>query len=419
MAKILVVDDEKDIRFLIREVLSDEGHTVVEAAHSDAALAELNKDSFDLAILDIWLENSDLDGMELLQKLKKDKPSLQVLMVSGHGTVEMAVKAIQLGAYDFLEKPFGSDRLILQVNRALEAVQLTAENKNLRQLTSTGGAWVGKAPASLAVAKTLEKLAGSESRVMVLGEKGTGKNLVARLLANGHALDVWQPNAEVPESGIALIENAEKLDREAQANLLKQLTSGGKKARLITLALPVLEKLCQTGAFSKDLYERLAVAKIELPPLKKRLEDMAELCAALKPDMHFSLDVFDALKTHIWPGNTRELKLVLDLAALRAQAENRTTLEPHDICLTGASGAATGSVTPNGHEFALPLELDLRAAREEFERAYLGAQMRRLDNNVSAVAKQVGMDRAALHRKLKTLEGGTTDTEEDNTHEAA
>lgn len=408
-ADILIVDDEKDIRFLIREILEDEGYAVQEAAHSDAAIAAMAKTDFALVILDIWLENSELDGMALLKRIKRDKPQTQVLMVSGHGTVEMAVKAIQLGAYDFLEKPFGSERLLLQVQRALDALKLSHENQSLRRETGMEKMWVGHSADAQAVAKQISKLAQSDSRTLIVGETGAGKSLVARMLAGSAPI---RPVSHeellnfLPTSGVIFIDALEQLNKDGQASLLKQLRSSAPIGRIISAAAPTLDTVVAANAFDRELYDRLAINRIDVPPLRNRREDLQDICAQLFPDTPLSDEALVRLKAYAWPHNVRELRQVLELAQTRARIAKDSGIQASHLSL----GTQTTLSADVG--FGLPLEMDLREAREAFERAYLQAQMLRHDDNVTAVAKAVGMDRAALHRKLKSLQDATPNDEE-------
>lgn len=400
-AKILVVDDEKDIRFLLSEILTDEGYSVAQAAHSEAAFAEILRDAPDLVILDIWLENSDRDGMEILAGIKKLPKPIPVLMISGHGNIEMAVKAVKIGAYDFIEKPFNTARLLTLVTRAIESGRL-----------KRGGAMgavslVAGTADMLAVQRAAQKAAPGDARILITGTWGSGRGHLAKWihqessrssnpflsLSSGHlnASAITDALTQV-NNGTLVLRDIEKLPADAQSTLLARL-NGKCDARVIATSVSDLK----SKDFLPDLYGRLSVTTIAMPPLDERKSDIADLIASIMGEGYtISDEALAQLKHRSWPGQVAELKALLSMALVRMQLVGATEV---------TQGYISGDAAPAQNDEAqkLWLESDLRTAREAFERWYFDHLMDRYDGNVSQVAAFAGMDRTALHRKLKSL----------------
>ncbi|MBU6235328.1 MAG: response regulator [Alphaproteobacteria bacterium] len=421
--RILIVDDEKDIRFLLREILEDEGYDVSEAAHSEAAYADIAaKGMPDLVILDIWLENSDRDGMEILGDLKRRSKTLPVLMISGHGNIEMAVKAIKIGAYDFIEKPFNTDRLLHLVSRAFE------------QGRKRGGAgrkidFVSVSPDMQAAIKAAQKAAAGEARVLITGAWGTGRAHLAKYIHQESqragkacvsiqcaALDAPTLAEALAHEGSVIFRDIHKLSASMQADLLGRLNAKPEARVMATADAALLDGLRREGKFLSDLYERLSVVTLVMPTLQDRRADLADMCASmiggyfdawgLGGPVRVNGPAIDALKQMAFEGQALELEALCFAAAVSMAQAGRKEVTPNDFAsdapaaVTGGEGVASGW-----------LQTDLRTAREAFERWYLENIMARFDGNVSQAAAFAGMDRTAFHRKLKALKGGGEDAE--------
>lgn len=463
-ADILIVDDEADIRTLISGILADEGYETRVAAGAETALEAIRARRPSLIVLDIWLEGSRMDGNQILELVKNDHPDLPVIMISGHGNIEMAVNAIKMGAYDFIEKPFKTDKVLLQIERAIETARLKRENEAL--LKRAGGAYelVGKSPAIARINQEIEKLAATNSRVLVTGESGTGKEVVARLIhqrsarGNGPFVVVncatMHPDRMEQElfgeeagghmtsgilerchGGTLLLEEVADMPWETQGKLVRILQDKGFRRvggqatvevdiRVIASTSRHLEPEIAARRFREDLYYRLRVVPIDIPPLRDRRPDIPDLArhfmerAAAStglPARSFSEDALAALQAYDWPGNVRELGNVIDRLLIMTQA--------------GPGEMLTAKMMPPeilGEETMLPrfekggeiMGLPLKQAREMFEREYLTAQLNRFGGNISRTAEFIGMERSALHRKLKLLgltggersAGGSADT---------
>jgi two-component system nitrogen regulation response regulator NtrX len=455
---ILIVDDEADIRELIGGLLEDDGYEPREAADADGALAEIRARKPSLVILDVWLQGSRLDGIELLDEFRALDPDLPVVVISGHGTIETAVAAIRKGAYDFLEKPFKSDKLLLTVKRALETSRLRSENAELRARSQAQSTLIGESTGIIQVRQLIERVAPTNSRVLIRGPSGAGKELVARLIhessprANADFVAVSAPgmspdgveeelfgreNDDGSVKHVGLLERAHGgtlyLDEIAdmppatQSKLLRLLVEqrfrriGGTgdvqvNVRVISSTAQDLATRIQEGRFREDLYHRLAVVPVAVPPLAERREDIPALVdhfvssltqSAGLPRRGFGEDVMAALQAHSWPGNVRQLRnnieRLLILATGPATAPITLDALPSEV------------VTRDNHETGFDAEkmiaLSLREARENFEREYLKAQIDRFGGNISRTAAFIGMERSALHRKLKSL--GVTSTQRD------
>lgn len=461
MAKdILVVDDEEDIRELISGVLSDEGFKTRVAADSDQALDAVRVRRPNVLILDIWLQGSKMDGLELLDEVKRLDPELPVIIISGHGTIETAVSAIKRGAYDFIEKPFKADRLLLNVSRAIEAAELRRENKELRRFGGPETSLIGESSAIAVVRNIVDKVAPTGSRVLITGPAGCGKEVVARLLhsrstrADGpfvvvNAASMAPERMEMelfgiedrsgdPQSqrqtglferahgGTLFIDEVADMPLETQGKILRVLVDqtfvrvGGSKSvevdvRVISATSRELSMEIQAGRFRADLYHRLNVVPVAVPSLRERMSDIPLLVEYFinreaeslgLPRRTLTDEAMAALQTADWPGNVRELRNVvarlLILSPEDADAPIGVGMLPPEIVDKNAT-----MIRPEGTKEIMTLPL--REAREYFEREYLSAQIQRFGGNISRTANFIGMERSALHRKLKTL--GVTGTE--------
>ncbi len=449
---ILIVDDERDIRSLISMTLEDEGYATKQAAGAAEARNLLLSEPPKLAILDIWMRESDMDGLELLEWSKSIYPDLPILMISGHGTIETAVQAIRNGAYDFIEKPFKEERLLMMVARALESAKLTRENTELKARMIDGAApeLIGKSPVMRGIRQSIDKIAPTASRVLVNGPSGSGKELAARcihnksdrkderfVVANCARLASERVDAELFGSEslqshrrvVGLFEQAHKgtlyfdeicdLPLETQGKIVRAVNEqrfrrvGGNTevvvdVRVISASSRDLAAEISAGRLREDLYYRLGVVPLAMPPLVQRREDIpllakhfTALVAKRLGVLPFKLsdEVLAAMQGYGWPGNVRQIHNVIETMLILAPADRN---EPIDLDLLPAE---IHNVVRSGDESEMDtlMGLPLRGAREEFERAYLVTQLHRFDGNVSRVATFIGMERSALHRKLKAL----------------
>jgi two-component system nitrogen regulation response regulator NtrX len=449
---ILIVDDEADIRDLVAGILEDEGFGARTARDSDSALAEITNRRPSMVFLDIWMQGSKLDGLQLLEVIKQDNADVPVVMISGHGNIETAVAAIKKGAYDFIEKPFKADRLILVANRALETSRLKREVRELKQMAPVSTSMVGHSPCINQLRQTVDRAAKANSRIMIVGPSGGGKELAARTLhtlssraegpfvvINAAAIvpermevelfGVEQTNGEYQRKAGALeeahggtlfIDEVADMPRETQSKILRVLVDqtfqrvGGTTkvsvdVRIVSSTTRNLENEIAEGRFREDLYHRLSVVPIRVPPLSERREDIPELVEHFMdqishstglPRRKIGADAMAVLQSHIWPGNVRQLRnnveRLMILAGGDADAAITADMLPQDV------GSMVPAM-PTGHNGEHIMGLPLREAREVFERDYLIAQISRFSGNISRTAEFVGMERSALHRKLKAL----------------
>jgi two-component system, NtrC family, nitrogen regulation response regulator NtrX len=449
---ILIVDDEADIRMLIAGVLRDEGYTTREAADSAQALAEIHSRQPTLVILDIWLQGGDLDGIEILRLLHAEMPSVPVLMISGHGTIETAVEAIKIGAYDFIEKPFKSDRLLLVVERAIEAAHLRLENEELKLRAGGDIDLVGISPHAHQLRQQIDKAAPTGSRVLVTGPPGAGKEVVGRLLhlrsrrAKGpfvpvncatmrperleielfgteHSVDSSPRKIgtfERAHGGTLFLDEVADMPLETQGKIVRALQEqtferiGGSSrvevdVRVVASSNRDLAGEIAAGRFREDLFYRLNVVPIKVPPLRDRREDIPLMArhfmarsseAARLAAREIGEDAMAALQAYSWPGNVRQLRNVIDWLLIMAPGEAREPIRADMLPSDITAIAPTVVKWDKGSEI---MTLPLRDAREVFEREYLLAQVTRFGGNISRTAAFVGMERSALHRKLKSL----------------
>ncbi len=447
MTDILVVDDEQDIRDLIGDILEDEGHGVRLAWNSDTAFEEINRAAPDLIILDIWLKDSRFDGIDILKRVRRDNSAIPVVIISGHGNIEIAVAAIKQGAYDFIEKPFNIDQLTVVIERALEASRLRRENASLRGQDASEQVMLGKSAAFRQMKSQLDKVARTNSRIMLSGPPGSGKDVAARyihsnsdrakgpfIIVNSASIAANQMEEvlfgrDTPERGVepGLLERANSgtifFDEVAdmpigtQSKILRVLVDqsfqrvGGTDTvrvdvRVLSATTRDLEAEMQAGRFRTELYHRLNVVPVSVPGLEARREDIPELAAHFLeqlnkaqglPQRLLALETEAQLQTMRWPGNIRQLRNILERALILGPDKGR--IEPGELAME-APTADEGDPGLLGATFA---GLPLREARETFEREYLVAQISRFGGNISRTASFVGMERSALHRKLKSL----------------
>jgi len=448
---ILIVDDEEDIRVQIAGILEDCGYRTRQAANSSEALEAMAGRQPALVILDVWLGDSEMDGLEMLEIVRRDYPDQQVVMISGHATFDMAVSATKMGAYDFITKPFKTDVLLHNVERALREQHLQEE---VRELKNRAGPQsediIGTSQVMVHLRRQIDQLSNTTSRVLISGPPGSGKSLVARAIhaaSNKRKLRLVTLNCATlgAESGEAVLFGAEpmrgrpravgvfekahggtlvldevgSLSREAQEKVVGALQGntfrrvGGSKvidvdARIIATTRLDLKGEVEAGQFNEELYHRLNVVPVDLPPLHARLKDIATLTRYLmariasdkgQPARSLSPEALSTLEAYNWPGNISELCNVIERLLLTAPADPTKPIDAHSVALAIGGGS---NVTRWENELEV-MNQPLREAREAFEREYLLFHVRRFGGNISRTAEFVGMDRAALHRKLKML----------------
>ena len=451
-AEILIVDDEADIRDLVAGILQDEGYTARTARNSDDALASIVTRRPNLVFLDIWLQGSKLDGLQLLAAIKQEHPELPIVMISGHGNIETAVAAIKNGAYDFIEKPFKADRLVLVADRALETSRLKREVKQLKQAAPSQSTLVGKSASIAQLRQAIDRVAPTNSRVLVVGPSGAGKELAARTLhqlsarASGpfiviNAAAITPDRMEIElfgvdsasgmegrktgaleeaHGGTLFVDDIADLPRETQNKILRvlvdqtfQRVGGSAKiavdVRIVSSTARNLEAAIAEGTFREDLYHRLSVVPLRVPALAERREDIPELVeyfmdqisqATGLPKRRIGEDAMAVLQSHSWPGNVRQLRNNIERLMILAGGDPDAVL---DASMLPPDVGSMVPTMPGGNGGEQLMGLPLRDAREVFEREYLVAQISRFGGNISRTAEFVGMERSALHRKLKAL----------------
>lgn len=455
---ILIVDDEADIRDLISDILKDEGFSTRVAANSTQAFKAVAEKPPSAMILDIWLQGSDLDGLSILEIIKKRYPLMPVIVISGHGTIETAVSAIKMGAYDYLEKPFTQDKLIIMLKRACETSKLRRENLDLKSKVIDKTELIGSSAASIKLRADIEKVAAISGRVMISGGTGSGKELAARLIHKkskkiSGPFIIFSPtcmsvnkvqqelfgefelnSGDVPSSnrrlsvleaannGTLYIDEISDLPMVVQGKLLKFLqdqtlavTSTHKPLKLdvrfISSTTKNLPNEVSQGRFRQDLYCRLNVVPFKIPSLLDRKEDVPLLVEHFVKQLskfsgfkqrRFSDETIAALQSYSWPGNIRQLRNIIEWTLIMnpAYSQEYELIKPHML----PPDILNNSVTVTKDDSFNVMLMPLREAREVFERQYLSAQMSRFNNNISKTSSFVGMERSALHRKLKLLD---------------
>ena len=452
MSDILIVDDERDIRELISDILKDEGFPTRLASNSDEAMAAINAEAPALMVLDIWLKDSRMDGIDILKTVKRDNPDVPVVIISGHGNIEIAVAAIKQGAYDFIEKPFNIDQLLVVIRRAMETSRLRRENQSLRRRDVTRSDMIGASAAFRSLVGQLDKVTKSNGRVMLTGPAGSGKEVAARYIHANSArasapfvtincagvaperMEEVLFGRETPERGVepGLLEEAHggviyfdevaDMPLGTQSKILRvlvdqqfQRVGGNDKVRVdlrvISSTNRDLAQAIEAGTFRQELFHRLNVVPISVPSLEDRREDIPVLADHFIAEMHstqglplrsLSADAVALLQTMVWPGNVRQLKNLVERVLILGDGSG--PIEARELPGEDDGGDDDGRVVLSGALATLPL----REARESFEREYLLTQINRFGGNISRTANFVGMERSALHRKLKSLGVVTT-----------
>ena len=447
--EVLVVDDEADIRDLVSGVLEDEGYAVRTAADSTQTLEAFEERRPSMVLLDVWLQGSRLDGLQLLQEIKRRDPTVPVLMISGHGNLDTAVAAVREGAIDFIEKPFEAERLIYLVDRATDTERMRRENETLRRQAGHEEFLHGSSVAINTVRATLKRVSPTGSRVLITGPAGVGKEIAARMIHN------WSPRAKAPfvvlpaammspdrveeelfgseaegairpgllehaHGGTLFLDEIADMPLTTQGKILRVLTDqsysrvGGQRpvkvdVRVLSATARNLSEEIAGGRFREDLYYRLNVVPVRIPPLRERREDIPEMVhyflARFAAERHMATpDMSDeamaALQAHDWPGNVRQLRNIIERTIILAPGDRVACIDvdllpPETLENQNAMGGSTAAVAIMGSP--------LREARESFEREYLKIQIRRFSGNISRTASFIGMERSALHRKLKAL----------------
>lgn len=446
MHEILVVDDEKDIREQITGLLEDEGYQTRSAAEGASALAEIEKRQPDLLVLDVWLGDPKYDDLKLLEMIQAKNLNIPIVMISGHGTVETAVKAIKMGAFDFIEKPFQTDRLFLVIKRALETAKLRRENQALKTQFQNTSELIGSSNAIFQLKKNIEKVAPVNSRVLLVGPYGAGKELIAQQIheqslrhdgpflsinCDGKSDDLEERlfgyesedgsvigAFEQTHKGTLYLEDVSSLSSNIQSQLVRILHDGtfsrlnsNQKikvdVRVLASTRHDLKSLVEEGKFREDLYYRLNIVPLHIPALSERREDIPQLVDHFVQEISesegirsrtFSEQALNLMHSYTWPGNIHELRAVVERVLLLSPADNDQPVSTDEL-----PGELKGE-TANIHGAEDLLALPLREAREQFERDYLLAQVNKFSGNISRTASFIGMERSALHRKLRHLQ---------------
>ncbi len=447
MSDILIVDDERDIRELVSDILEDEGFATRLAGNSDDCMAAINTEPPALLILDIWLKDSRMDGIDILKAVKRDNPEVPVVIISGHGNIEIAVAAIKQGAYDFIEKPFNIDQLMVVIRRAMETSNLRRENTALKHRDVSAAEMIGTSAAFRSLINNLDKVTKSNGRVMLTGPAGSGKEIAARYIhANSNRAN--NPFVTVNCAGVSpdrmeeVLFGRESAERGVEAGLLEQAHGGvvyfdevadmpiGTQSKILRVLVDQqfqrvggndkvrvdlrvisstnknLEDEIRTESFREELYHRLNVVPIAVPSLEERREDIPvlaehfiEACNSAQglPVRQLSEEAIALMQTMVWPGNVRQLKNLIERVLILGDSDG--PIEARELPADEEKNKEDGRVVLSGALATLPL----REAREAFEREYLLTQINRFGGNISRTASFVGMERSALHRKLKSL----------------
>ena len=444
--EVLIIDDNFDIRNLVSNLLKDKNYHIREAANYDQAVSEIDKKLPDLAIIDVKLDKGDKDGIDLLKKVKKMTNLVPVIIISGHANVEMAVEALKLGAYEFITKPFAAEQLLNFVNRALENIKLKKENEQLENKLFHSFDLIGESNQISRIKKMITKLSSTESRILICGPTGSGKELVARkihknssrskdpfIVLNGALLQADNYEQELfgtensdgtisygflekAKNGTLLIDEVSEIPLDTQAKILRVLidqkfkrTNGNKdihvNIRIIASTSKDLKNEVAIGNFREDLYHRLNVVPVEIPELRSRTEDIPLLVKYFQKKTseingipEIDIDTNDELLySYSWPGNVRELRNLVERISILSQNENKANIGRflHEILSKNSSESL--------QDTSVSLSFPLKQARENFEKNYLLNQLKKNKGNVSKTAEFIGMERSALHRKLKSL----------------
>tara|TARA_B100000965_G_scaffold388377_1_gene392859 strand:+ start:81 stop:1436 length:1356 start_codon:yes stop_codon:yes gene_type:complete len=443
-AEILIIDDNSDIREILKDLIVDAGYSTRLAANYNQALSEIDKKLPDVAIIDVKLDKGDNDGIELLSHIKNKNANIPVIIISGHANIDMAIKSLKAGAFEFIQKPFDKERLMNFIKRAVENLNLKIQNENLENKLFHTFDLIGKSQNTLSVKDQIEKVSSSESRVFISGPTGSGKELVARkifkkskrntgpfIILNGALLDSNKYEIELlgeersdrsiiygalekASGGILLIDEITEIPLDTQSKILRILIDQKFKringshdikvdVRIFSSTSKDIKKEIRNGNFREDLFHRLNVFNITIDPLNKRIEDIPllvdyfvkNICNnySIKP---FKLKDNNYLLNYNWPGNIRELRNLIERVTILSQGQNE------DKILNIIKESLSQS---EGDKFSITETLDypLREARENFEKEYLITQLKKFSGNISKTARFVGMERSALHRKLKLL----------------
>ena len=444
MKKILIIDDEKDIRFLLSSILADEDYFTIEASNIQEAEKKIDTEIFDLALVDISLGDKKKDGISLLKKIKKINSDIPVIMISGHATIQIAVDSIKEGAFEFLEKPFNTSRLLNFVKRALENFDLKKENKKLNNLFFDTYELIGNSNSIKEIKNTINKISQSDCRVLISGPSGSGKELVARtihknskrkdnpfVVCNGALLDpqhfdmelfgienkdgsIVQGFFEKADKGTLLIDNVSEIPLDTQVKILRVLTEqkfrrvdGTKNiltnVRVFTTTSKDLRNEIINGNFREDLFQRISVMQINLPSLKDRIDDLPNLIDYFNKKISENLGKkaisfksnLTKLYNHNWDGNIRELRNLVERLIILSDGKQKNIAKIIDESVhINKNNEISGIVN---------FDSPLKNAREQFEREYLMHQLKKNGSNVSKTAENIGMERSALHRKLTSL----------------
>ena len=436
---ILIIDDEIDICKLISGVLEDEGYQTYNAQNSDSAISIISEDNIDLIILDVWLEGSKLDGIELLQEIHSRRPEIPIIIISGHGNIDTAVTAIKIGAYDYLEKPFKTERLMHTIKRASETYNLRQEITNIRNKSNYAIDYIGESNTVIQLNQSIDRLSDVKSRILITGGSGVGKELVARLIHNKSIrskflftrlnarninADEFQDKLCAAESrndtsfinelngGTLFINEISELSAEAQQILLNLINNKYKieslDFRVVASTSKDLKSYVSLGLFLDDLFNRISIEQIHIPSLIDRKEDIPPLVRyfiedyASTTELSHSLSITDdalaILQSYSWPGNIKELRNCIERAILQLNSENEYSITASHIPIEIRDN--NPNITNNN---GVLISYNMRDARDLFERNYIVTQLARFNGNISKTSEFIGMERTALHRKLKYL----------------
>ncbi len=436
---ILIIDDEIDICKLISGVLEDEGYQTYNAQNSDSAISIISEDNIDLIILDVWLEGSKLDGIELLQEIHSRRPEIPIIIISGHGNIDTAVTAIKIGAYDYLEKPFKTERLMHTIKRASETYNLRQEITNIRNKSNYAIDYVGESNTVIQLNQSIDRLSDVKSRILITGGSGVGKELVARLIHNKSIrskflftrlnarninADEFQDKLCAAESrndtsfinelngGTLFINEISELSAEAQQILLNLINNKYKieslDFRVVASTSKDLKSYVSLGLFLDDLFNRISIEQIHIPSLIDRKEDIPPLVryfiedyastTEISHNLSITDDALAILQSYSWPGNIKELRNCIERAILQLNSENEYSITASHIPIEIRDN--NPNITNNNEVL---ISYNMRDARDLFERNYIVTQLARFNGNISKTSEFIGMERTALHRKLKYL----------------